>query len=805
MFAGLLWSVWIGLAPSAPRRRGRAGRMLLAIVVGLAAVPAVADDRTDAPQALRLVVDGEVLRVATGELEATIGLRDFSVAVDAGKERRLESMQVEVDVGGRTLRITRVDEHQHGPDWVELRGWVDRDQALGYVLRLQFFAQRKAVGAWLSVFDRQVGHPTSDRWDRYWQSRRFGPVAVRLAVPGNGLQEHVVHRTSFDGGRPGIDPEFDAQVGAGLAAWSSRPVEDGSVQLEHAVDGSGGTRLVVRPRREGRFRLALLQEPLFNPYPAANALPILVRHAGGETRVVVDQALRRNPLGEFELGLDSEVVVEAAGGEGDIAVFGALELADGNAVHRVAARRRGGEVLRSRRFALWIPDFWRKHPIEARSEMDALAWRGVLEPALLLGGSGFSLDFALDLEADRKQAPSLERLAGAPVRRTLPEWWSPLDGVVTGSPAYRSLLGKVGEALRGSGDLLDSHGWRDAGDYEIGPSYIAEGEAYRDWAGLQYDLGTGLLLEWLHTGDEALWQRIRIAARSSLDTQVAKFEPYNQKRSGAGLRKGTCSTAQATLCREPIPEYNYHARFLLLYGHLADEAWPREVARMQIDNSAYFARTRTPWLLRSSRPLAWAIRNLVYGARLFPEGTRYNGQREYGYPAMPVGTSYSTLLRELLLQIVPMIESAGHLPEEQPVWQGQVVESLAIAAESGLLDDALAARTAAAARLAAAHFLRESLRREGGRFRMKYSESPEEWVDADAYAGLWLTPLAWAAQPEGPVQLARVEELARWMVGRYNAEDAQFNVANPRGYSAVLSFPVYGFDRLHRSAAAPAR
>ncbi|MCG6118445.1 MAG: hypothetical protein MEQ07_09670 [Aquimonas sp.] len=766
----------------------------------LQAVPACLGD---AEPTIRIKPAGERIDFEAGRIGGRIGLRQFALELRVNGEPVVQSAAVELDFKGRRHRLDRVESHLLGEDWIELRGWVSREESLAWALRLQLHPQQAAVGAWFSVFDRHMGHPTDAQWHRRWNDRTLGPVEFRFEAPTIKGGQRLLQTSAMSGGRPGMDPEIHTAAVAGFVHWEIQRQPDGLLQLEHAVDASGNSHVEILPRREGRYRLALHQRPLGSPYPAANRLSVRIEHAEGSEEVVVDQGRPRNPLGEFALDSDSRVRLIARDDEGDTAVFGELELidADGRS-ERIGVRRHAGRVAEAGGLGLQIPEFWQKHPIEAGTRPGALYWRGVLEPTRLAGGAGFSLDFGLELDRACAGEGAADWLA-QPRARALPDGLHPIDAVMVERADYRQLLGQLPDLLQGSSEWLNGYGWKSWGDYLVGGTYFARGVPHQDWSGLQYDLGTGLLLAWLHTGDPALWQRARAAIRNTVDTQVAKYEPYTQKRSGAGLRKGACPLDYTHYCQEPIPEYNYHARALLLWAELSGEAYPREVAQMVIDNSAYFAHTRTDWLLGSSRPMAWTLRNLVYGAGHFPEGTRYNGTRESGWPQMPVGSRYETLLRSLLERYLPRLESEGGLPPDQPVWQGQVVEGLVLAADSGLLPEALAERTRAAALAAVHRFRSQQLRRQGNGWQMLYVAQPPEWTAADPYLGLWLTPMVWAWEQAGRPADPELAAAADWLLQIYlenrSSDPGSFSLRSPRMFSTLTSFPLYGLQRLHEA------
>lgn len=776
-----------------------------------AAAAPVGEDAVPEParcQPLSLHREEGQLWLRAGALSARVGLRELDLAVEVAGEPRLLGLELSVELNGRRLRAQTVERHVLAADSVELHGWLSRDDALGYVLRLQLLPDGAGLAAYASAFDRQLGHPTGDGWDPRWAQRRLGQFELRLRSATTPQAQRLLQRSAYSGGDPERDPVIETRAGAGSPVWEIDAPTPGALRLRHAVDDSGATWLRLRPRRSGTFELSLLQTPLGSPYPAANRLPVRLKHVDGVDEWTLDQGQPRLPLGRFRLDAESYLQIAAAGEEGDIAVFEALELVDAEGQReRLGARRIDGRVATAEGMALWIPGFWRKAPIEAGAEGDALYWRGLLQPQALGGGAGVSLDFGLAFDSTCTLEQSFQTLLEAPPLRQWPQSWLALDGMTVDDPRHARLLQQLPEVLEAQADWLQAYGWRQHGDYPVGPGYFQKGEPQEDYSGLQYDLGTGLLLAWLQSGDPRLWRLARAAARSALDTQVVKFEPYAQKRSGAGLRKGMCPVEAQPGCREPIPEYNYHARALLLYAALSGEAWPREVAQMQIDNSAYFAHTRQPWLLDSARPLAWTLRNLVYGARAFPQGTRFNGSRESGYPRMAVSTPYASLLRTLMDALLDRVDALQGLPPEQPVWQGQLVEGLILAADSGLLTPAQAEHARAAALQAVQQFRSRDLRRLDGGWQIRYSHFGDDFVPADTYGALWLTPMVWAWQQSGRPEDPELFAFRDWLLDIHlrnrPSDPGAIDLRSARALSVWLSFPAWGLQQLHAAEAAP--
>lgn len=466
-------------------------------------------------------------------------------------------------------------------------------------------------------------------------------------------------------------------------------------------------------------------------------------------------------------------------------------------------KRHKDSVLQSQQFALNIKDFWKKFPIAAEASGNTLSWVAIKESTILYGGVGLTIDFALSLDQQNFSAKELKALVDKEPVVSFPDWWLAMDGAPTQNYHYNNLLEST-NTLIGGADVRDGNwGWKNYGDYQISVPYRnGKGQMVFNWGALQYDLTLGMMLSWMSTDDPWLWDRSRAAVRNIMDIQISKFHPYHQKRSGAGLRKGACPLEIMHWCQEPIPEFNYHSRSLLLYSHLTGEIWPKEIARMLIDNSAYFAYTRTDWTAKYYRIGGWALRNLYYGHTLFgDEGTKYISKGEPDWPEMSAGTSYKMITNKFVEHTVSIIEKNNGLGGNQPVWGGQLIEGLIIALDNDMLEPRLRERTRKAVETAVNRIIDEQLFRRGNTWWMVYVEDPDpkregekpELRNFNTYGWFWVNSFAWVSKntPSDHSEVTRT--LITWLLREYkNNQD----VRTPRAWSSLMGFPSYAINLL---------
>ena len=474
--------------------------------------------------------------------------------------------------------------------------------------------------------------------------------------------------------------------------------------------------------------------------------------------------------------------------------------------HSIASRfeitfkRLPDDVLKDGGYALGVVDLWQHHPIEVFSSGRELSVNAIAEPARWMGGMGLTLDLAIIMDADRSK-DAMKAIKAPPVHRSLPDWWSPVDGTLAPHEAYDRVVAKAHASIMEADHADDSFGWRGYGDYQIGVSYSFDHAAHQNWGGLQYDLVTGLLMGWVRTGDEDLWHRARAALRHQMDLAMTKFHAYAPKRSGHLLRKGECPKDNLITCQEGIPEFGYGYRGFLLWHHLTGEAWARDLAQQQIDALAYFGartgdtvRSVNDWLIEEgSRPGGWILKALVTGATVFPEGTKGYDDAGEGVD-FPKGTSYQKLLGELLDSFVTRInDEIGHYPSAQPIWSGQAIEALAMAYLG--FDGAFRSDKLKRAIIASCEDLLASMRWEGGRYQFVYDRENDqvlEWIDEPNYGWLWLNAFSACAEVEGTPRFAEAAS------NLFDASLSYFSAAEEiytREWSSLLGFGGYYLKR----------
>lgn len=743
--------------------------------------PSIVDDRDT------------VFAVQSGNVEFIVDKQTFDLQASRDGAALLTALGASVGFNGQNLNIGNPQFNSSGSNWVQQQGWFDEASNLWYVAHFRFWDDAPFVHLAFSITDRHENSVTEAHWDNLWQQRVIQDfqlsIESALPVPSRSLTQE----NAFSGGNVNTDPRIQEVAANDQVQWRQSSVDDNSVQLAHEHDNSRQTFITIHPRKTGNFSLSLHQQPLLTPYPAANAVEVEVHHTGGMTVRTVDQGNSSNALGSFTLNQESFLKIVATGVTGDRVVFGRLELADGAGnTEVVQANRLEDNLLNAEPIGMAVKDFWKKFPINVSSGGSTLELNAIQEPIRLVGGVGFTFDVGINVNpAANPNSELVARLQAAP-EVSYPEWWPDLDGRIVDNASYRRLQAMTPQVIRQNDEINGNYGLMNWGDYQIGRSYFLNGDPYQNWGALQYDLGLGLLNAWAQTGDAYLFNRAQAAVRNIMDIQVAKFEPYGQKRSGAGVRKGECTTPYHW-CQENIPEYNYHSRSLLLYSHLTGEPWPREIAQMLIDNSAYFSLSRRQWTLDHSRILGWALRNLYYGAEEFPNGTKYNDTRESNdYPHMVSGTSYAGLLSDLVSDTVARIEQTGQLPGDQPVWGGQIIEGLIIALESGHLDAALATRTRTAIDTALRHFQANHMRGDStSGYEIAYALD-NSWRDAEAYGWFWVNNFAWASENLDASYQSSFENFYDWLDSRFRSDNSLQSI---RLWTGVIGFSAYAAEK----------
>lgn len=757
------------------------------------------------PAAFDMRDDGAHFAIRWSVYEICIPKHEFGLTVHKNGNPLIANVASSVIFMNRFISIGTPSEYYYDKEkaWLELRGWYSRRDNLWYVTRYQFYPDKPTIKVSFSITDRHDNHPSEASWDKeFWHKRVIKDLRFDIETSAHHKQQSIEQRNAYSGGLNDRFPHIVTEANTGPAYWPGEYHDDGLFQITHPRDG-GKSAVRIYPRITGELKFNLQQRPLQFPYPSADGVTVNVVSNG---KVVASQQINQRKKinrikGQHTFNIDDYVEVRTTGKEeGDRIVFGAMNVASsGDTLTTITAKKMPDAVLRSQNLALNIKDFAKKHPIRAETSDNRISWIAINKPTFLYGGSGFTLDFALSLDEQSHGHDELQKVLDEPPALSFPEWWLALDGAPSTESRYLNLLRKSYDLIQRWDVLYANDGWKNYGDYQISNSYHDEnGEAVITWAALQYDLTLGMMLGWASTTDKRLWDRARAAVRNVMDVQVVKFHPYSRKQSGAGVRKGTCPIAESHWCTPAIPEYNYHTRSLLLYSHLTGELWPKEIARMQIDNSAYFALTRTEWTTKHDRIGGWALRNLYYGHVLFgSEGTRYITTPEYDFTPMPAGTSYKKIANKLVDSIVSDIESSGGLSGDQPVWSAQVVEGLIITLENDMLGEDLKKRTLKAIEIAVNKVAREQIFRKDGVWSMVYyngdnSKQPE-LSNLNNYGWFWLNSLVWVSNNTTSDHTALSLNLKNWLIKEFEINS---EVSTPRAWSGLMAFPSYAINEL---------
>ncbi len=778
-------------------------------MIGLVAAAALFSAALSPSQALEIEESGDRFDVTGGAYHWTISKTAFTVIDQASRKgvATFEGGGASVDFLGGTSTFGPPSTFLTGEDWIELRGWADREKQLWYVARYRFFDDKPFTHLALSLMDRHDNYTTEGPWDDYWIDRILSNYKVTLRTATDLDGRYFTQSSSFTGREVGVDPDIILYANEGSPyQWRRDPAADG-IELLHDVtedpDRSAGRTNSITwiPGYTGKARLTALLTPGFG-YQAAEDVVYEVQHPQGVERFLLDQNSGEVDIGSFALDRNSAVSVFTESTSVDNGIVRAralrVEPEDG-APFEVTFKRLPDDALSDSGYGLGVVDLWQHHPIELFSSGRELSVNAIAEPARWMGGMGLTLDLAIIMDAERSQE-AMAAIKAPPAERSLPDWWSPFDGTMAADDAYDQLIERAYPSIIAADNLDDSYGWRGYGDYQIGFSYSWEDVAYQNWGGLQYDLVTGLLMGWMRTGDERLWQRARAALRHQMDLAMVKFAPYAPKRSGQLLRKGECPKDNLITCQEGIPEFGYGYRGLLLWHHLTGEAWAKDLAQQQIDALAYFGarsgdtvRSVTDWLVEEgSRPGGWILKALITGATVFPEGTQ-SFDEAGEWIKFPKGTSYQQLLSELLDSFVPYInDKIGHYPSSQPVWSGQGIEALAMAYlgfDGYFRNDAL--RRAV---ISSCEDLFASMR-GGGAYEFAYyreGNDIQEWTAEPNYGWLLLNAFSACAEIEGaPRFLEAAEDLFDASLSHYSAAEE----ISIREWSSILGF---GGHYLHR-------
>jgi hypothetical protein len=721
--------------------------------------------------------DGAVeIRAGRATWELSTKAFDVVHAASVDGKPRLGPGRVTVRALGKDLSFGPPSAVTRGADWVELRGWVDAPSHLWYVARYQFFPDHPLARVVLTLTDRHDTSPAVEPSDPYWKGRELSALRLELGARGGAPASFTQHNSwsASAEGAPWVEVVSATGAPYQWAAPDPTLIKTGG-QISHAA-GSGANQVVWHPAFAGRARVTALVSGFSGgaAYRAAKTVTYVVVDAEGQPHTFTgDQRNARIELGAWPLSKSSVVRLEATGGGQETVLAGTLVVApeDGRPTFEIPLGVRDDGVLASGPVTLVVKDFWQHHPISLWRTADALGWQAVEAPALYTGGMGVTIESMIALDGPARTA---SELLYAPPPRALPARVHPVDGSLARGPVgarFDALVKAFVPRYAAELDRMDDFGWRNWGDYQIGNSYTDRktGEPVEDWANLQYDLPTGLLVAWLRTGDPTLWRWAQASVRHLMDVDLVKFQPFMDKLDGLVYRKGEMPRARSHVGAEPIVDQGYAWRSLLLYYSLTGEEWARDLAKQNIDRLVYYATTRPNFVLEGGRPAAWMLRGALAGAEWFP------GDRAH---------DYQKTADEIVRLLVGYFGEHHRLPGRQPVWEGQIVEGLAeYHRRTGRAD--VAAVIVGEMR----HLLHDAVRtRPDGGFDVRYCYEEKGcgklWTDEENYVFLWLSSLAYAGA------ISHDPRFHQWADALFAyGEKRLAKRRDVRGWTSLLGFP----------------
>ncbi len=690
--------------------------------------------------AINIAEDNNAFHVTSDKYSWLISKNELNVIENASVNENtiINGGQVSIDFLGSTSIFGAPNKFSTGGDWVELRGWADQSKNLWYIARYQFYDNNPLVGLSLTVTDRHDKTKTEGQWHSSWKERKISNLHIKLdstaTLPNNNYLQH----NSYSGGAK-FDSFIEVISRTGVP-YKWKKSNSSTNQLRHPNVGNSENKIIWHLRHSGNTNL----EASFTPFPAgrtdlvANNISYIIKHADGIDTVNVDlQNQSPIQLGQYNLDEDSTVTLVDSGDTGIILADSITIKSLNNSVEKIIqlGEKLEDNVLQAAPLTLLVQDLWKNHPIEVYSTAHNIGIKAIKDPTILMGGMGKTFDIGISIDGTANDALALFNSPPS----IIPDLsnWNDIDGHMSSSAEFLGLLGKVNQIVDTRDKLDDNFGWKNWGDFQIGNNYTnSSGVQIEDWASLQVDLPTGLLFSWLNTKDPQLWLRAKAAIRHSMDIDIVKFMPFRDKYAGASHRKGACPVAESHICTEPVIDFSFGWRGLLLYNLITGEQWAKDVAQMQIDNSAYIAKTRKSYLLNGGRPAAWALRALIYGEKFFPEGTRYLSENTE--TPMPAHSSYKEILDDVMTDLIALIIDIKKFPGHQPVWAGQGIETLAEYHQLTGNNDAKTAITLAVDHLMA------STRDNNGILEVMYNENTQQWVRLSNYGWLWLSSITYA-------------------------------------------------------------
>ena len=741
--------------------------------------------------AIDIVEDGNAFHVSSDKYSWLISKNEFNVIKNASVNGNIviDGGQVSVDFLGSTSIFGAPSQFLTGQNWVELRGWADESKNLWYIARYQFHDNNPLVGLSLTVTDRHDSTKTEGQWHASWRQRIISNLHIKLDSTATLPDRRYIQHNSYSGAS--TSESFVEVISRTGVPFKWKKSHSSTNQLRHPNVGNSENKVIWHLKHDGNANL----EASFIPFPAgrpdliASNISYIVKHADGIDTVNVDlQNTSPIQLGQYNFDENSTVTLVDTGNIGVMLADSITIKSLSNSVEKIIrlGEKLEDNVLQVAPLTLLVQDLWKNHPIEVYSTANNIGIKAIKDPTILMGGMGKTFDIGISIEGNANNALALFNSPPS----TTPDLsnWNNIDGLIVSSPEFLGLLGKINQIVDNRDNLDDNFGWKNWGDYQIGNNYTnPSGVPIEDWASLQFDLPTGLLLTWLHTKDPQLWLRAKAAIRHGMDIDIVKFMPFRDKYAGATHRKGTCPAAESHICSEPVIDFSFNWRGLLLYHLITGEEWAKDVAQMQIDNSAYIAKTRKSFLLNGGRPAAWALRALIYGEKFFPEGTRYLSANTE--TPMPAHSSYRAILDDVMTDLIALIIDIKKFPGHQPIWAGQGIETLAEYHQITGSNDAKTAITLAV------DYLITSSRDNNGVLEVMYNENTQTWVPLSNYGWLWLSSVAYA------YDLTKDQKYLDFGDKLYQQSIKNFkNEKSIRPWTSVIGFPWLYIKRMNEDS-----
>jgi len=726
------------------------------------------------------------LRVSTENFEWEISTSTFNVinSTNSDNEEHFSGGQVSVDFLGSTSVFGPPSQISHGYDWIELRGWADESKNLWYIARYQFFSGQPLCRLVLTLVDRHDSMVTYNAMDSFWESRLISNLKLEIDSSG-GTPVVITQHNSYSYSEEG-DPWVEPIGAAGTSwEWANRnlTLDTNRFQILHST-GDGENMVVWHPMYAGEANVTVLYTgyPKSLSYKNGKGVTYEVLDASSTvTSTVIDQGYGQQvlDLGTFTLNTDSVVRLKATGTSG-LAIAGPVLITPTNSdpSYEITVGERHPGYLSNGPVTIAVKDFWQHNPMSLFRTASTIGWTAIENPEVLMGGMSITIETIFSTDGSTSNCLNV---LYQPPSRYLPSWVDPIEGSIaegTAGTRFNALLETFKIKYEADLESMDNFGWKNWGDYQISSSYQSGGNLMQSWANLQYDMPTGLLIAWIRTGDQDLWRYAQASIRHLMDIDTTKFSSFHPKFNGGGYRKGDMKLSTSHFGAEVVIPFSYAFRSLLIYYELTGEEWARDIAKQSIDNLTYLEVTNPKWAAGAGdRDAGWMLRAILEGEKHFPNDPTYD---------------YQSIADNLADKLVAFYQENGKLPGNQPVWQGQMVESLALyhrATGRSDVADAIIGHVD--------YLLNDALRLNGDTYELLYcygddisSSCPTaNWSTEYNYLLLWLSSITYAYQLTGDPYYANWAET----LFTYCEEKLQTE-SKTRNWSSLLSFPFLYVD-----------